>query len=285
MGMSSVAEVANQIQKFWSPLFSKELRAQLLLGSLVNKDYQGEIKQEGDTVYVSQINAPAGSMKTVGVDADTFDSDSLVTSRIPIVANKRATAAFEFSDLVALQSQLGSQDSEIRASLLYSVEKQINDYLYSIVSPSVAAPDHVLNLVPTMNASQILSIRLLAAQAKWLANKGWYGLMDPQYYNDVLAATTMTSRDYVEGDKPTVSGQIATQRFGFNLLEDNSRAPGKAIFFHPDFMHLVMQTEVRFKISDLHAVKKFGYLISVDVVFGAAQGIDGNKKVISVSTA
>jgi hypothetical protein len=283
MGMSSVAEVQDQIQKFWSPLFTKELREQLLLGSLVNKDYQGEIKQQGDTVYVSQISAPAGSLKTVGTDADEFDSDTLVTTRVPIVANKRATAAFELSELADLQSQIGSAQSAIRESLMYSVEKQINDYLYSIIAPSAGSPDHVLNSVSTMDASQVLAIRELAAVAKWLKDKSWYGLMDPAYYNNILAATTMTSRDYTGGDQPTVSGQVATQRFGFNLLEDNSLSNKEAYFFHPDFMHLVMQTQARFKVSDLHANKKFGYLVSVDMIFGAAQGIAGDKKVISVS--
>lgn len=41
MAVTDLAAITNQIQKVWSPLFTKELREQLLLGSLVNKDYQG----------------------------------------------------------------------------------------------------------------------------------------------------------------------------------------------------------------------------------------------------
>jgi hypothetical protein len=36
------------------------------------------------------------------------------------------------------------------------------------------------------------------------------------------------------------------------------------------------------KVSDLHSNKQFGYVISVRLVVGAEQGIDGDKKAIVV---
>lgn len=283
MSATTLAAVQDQIQKFWSPLFTQELREQLLLGGLVNKDYQGQIAQMGDTVRVSQINAPKGQLRTIGVDADNFETDSLVTLSIPIVANKRAVAGYKFADLVQLQSQIGSKDSEIRQSLVFAAEKQINDYLYSLVAPSASAPAHKLTGVTAFNAAELLSVRKLAAKAKWLKNKGWWVLADPSYYNDFLGAVTLTSRDYVgQTETPVVGGQLATQRFGFNILEDNSRADQTAIAFHPDFLHLVTQQAARFKISDLHSNSEFAYQITVDIIFGAAQGIGGDTKVISL---
>lgn len=288
MAITSVSAVADQVQKFWSALFMQELRESLLLGALVDKQYQGDLKQFGDTVRVSQINAPAGELKTVGVDADSFSSQALTTQFVDVKADKRAVAAFEFEDLVQLQSQIGQQDSEIRQALLFAVSKKVNDYLYSLVNPSAAAPDHLINGVTDFNASQVSAARMRAAQAKWMMQKGWWILADPSYYSDLLNATTLTSQDFVGGDLPVVGGQIANRRFGFNILEDNSAGlltagPASsgadvALIFHPDFMHLVMQTEPTFKVSDLHSNKQFGYLISVDLVFGAKLGIDGDKK-------
>lgn len=285
MSLTTLGVVSEQIQKFWAPMFMKELRQSLLLGALVNKEYQGEIKQLGDTVYVSQINAPTGELRTAGTDADSFNTEALSTSRISIQANKRAVAAFEFEDLVQLQSQIGAQDSEIRESLKFAISKQVNDYLKTLVSPSTSSPDHLINSVTDFNAAQLSAARILASQAKWLMQKGWYGLLDPSYYGDILNASTLTSSDYVGGEAPIVGGQIVKQRFGFNLLEDNSFSTDRALLFSPDFMHLVMQQEPRFKISDQHANKKFGYIVSCDLVFGAGLGIDGAKKHIVVSAA
>lgn len=278
MALTDINQVSEQVQKKWAPLFMKELRESLLLGALVNKDYEGAIGKEGDTVYVSQINAPTGELRTVGTDADTFDSSLLSTTRVSIVANKRAVAAFEIADSAQLMSQLDSQESAIRESLLFAVGQQINNYLYSLVSASTSAPDHSIASVTDFNAAQLSANRVLAAQAKWMRNKPWYVLADPVYYGDILNASTLTSADYVGGDLPVVGGQIAKQRFGFNILEDNALPTDQALTFHPDFMGMVMQYEPRFKLSDLHSQKKFGYLLSVDIIFGASQLINGSVK-------
>ena len=284
MSSTLLSDVTNQVEKFWSPIFMKELRQSLLLGSLVSKDYNGQIKNLGDTVYVSQINSPVSGLRTAGTDAESFNSETMSTTRVAIQANKRAVASFEIEDLVMLQSQIGAQDSEIRASLMYAVEKQINDYLKTLVAPSTSAPDHLINSVTDLNAANLSAVRLLAAQAKWAKEKGWYGLIDPSYYSDILNASTLTSSDYTGGDAPIVAGQVANKRFGFNLFEDNSLNTDRALFFHPDFMHMVMQQEARFKISDLHSNGKFMFRISVDVIFGAALGISGANKHIVVSS-
>lgn len=280
--MTNLADVTNQIQEYWSPLFTKELRETLILGSLINRDYEGQIRKGGDTVYVSQVNAPDGELLTVGTDADSFSAEALSTSRIAIEANRRAVASYKVEDLVDLQSQLDRENSEMRESLLFAMNKQINTHLYSLVSPSTSAPDHELSSVTDLNLAQMSAIRVLAGEAKWSRSKPWYGLLSPQYMADVMDDSTLSSRDYVGDDMPIVGGQMAFPRFGFNLLEDTSRSGDYGLFFHPDFMHMVMQQEVRVKVSDLHPLGQFGYMISVDVVFGAALGVDGANKHIRV---
>lgn len=282
MSVTTLAEVANQIQKYWSPLFTKQLRESLLLGGLVDKKYQGAIARQGDTVRVSQVNAPNGQLLTVGTDADSFASEAISTSYIDIKADKRAVAAYEFQDLVELQSQISQSNPEVMEALRYALAKQINDYLYSLVSPSTSSPDHSISGVSDFNASQLAAVRTLAAQAKWPDMPGWYGLLDPQYYGDMLNATTMVSSDYGASDAPLIGGKVALKRYGFNLIEDNSRSADQGLFFHPDFMHMVTQSEVQVKISDLHSQKKFGVVMSVDMVFGAKLGINGNVKHIEV---
>lgn len=294
MTVTDTAAVANQIQTFWSELFMQELRETHLLPTVVNKDYEGEISSGGgDTVRVSQIVAAQGENRTIGVDADAFSPEGLQTVKVDVKADKRAVASFKFHDLAYLQSQIGKKDSEVRAALLHGLGRQINNYLYSLVAPSTSSPDHSISGVSDLNATALSGVRVLAGQARWSRNKPWIGLLDPTYYGDVMDDTTLSSSDFTD-DKPIVGGQIAQPRYGFNLFEDNTDglishltagtagSGDKAIFFHPDFMHLVMQTQPRFKVSDLHANEKFGFVISVDIVYGAVMGIDGDKKVIEV---
>lgn len=283
MSATTLLEVQDQIQKYWSPIFTKELRESLLLGSLVNKTYQGAIARQGDRVRVSQINAPEGQLLSIGTNADSFASQAMSTQFVDITADKRAVAAYEFHDLVELQSQISQSNPEVLDSLRYALSKQVNEYLYSLVAPSNATPDHTITGVADFNASQLSAARILAAKAKWRSEPGWYALLDPQYYGDVLNAMTLTSSEYGATDAPVVSGQIALKRFGFNIFEDNSRPVDQALIFHPDFMHMVMQQEVQVKVSDLHSQKRFGFVMSVDMVFGAKLGIAGDVKHLTVT--
>lgn len=284
MSSTLLANVTDQIQKFWSPIFTPELREKLLLGSLVDRTYEGEIKNQGDTVRISQIKKLDGQLLTAGVNSESFQSETIQTTKVDIQASKVAIAAVEVESLVEIQSQIQSDSSELRTAMQFAVEKQINDYLYSLVAPSASAPDHVINSVTDFNASQLLAARLLAAQAKWPKDQKWYVLADPSYYNDVLNATTLTSGDYVD-DKPVVGGIVGTRRFGFNIIEDDSRSVDQALIFHPSFLNLVMQTQATFKLSDLHSQKKRGYLLSVELLFGAGLGIEGAVKHITVKAA
>jgi len=285
MSMSSLTEVTNQIQKFWSPVFQDQLKEDTLLPSLVNKEYstnlaQGQQLKKGDTVRVSQYNRPTATRTTLGVDSDTFATSPINTSYVDLKLTKRITAAYEFEDIAELMSQVDSNDPKMRQTLFDAVALELNDYLYEFVNPSTSNPDHLINGVTDFNATQIATLRKLAAQAAWPRDNRWYILADPSYYSDALAAQTLTSADYVN-DAPVVGGQIVNRRFGFNILEDNSRSTDYAIAFHPDFL-LGVWTEPRFLLSSLHPNKQFGYVLSVDILCGATLGIDGNVKHIKV---
>ena len=257
MAVTQVGDVQNQVQEFWSPMFPDELKEMSILASLVNKDFDGEIKKGGDTVHVSQIQRPDGEIKTVGApDDDTFSSEKVETDRVSIVADKIIRAAVEIEDLAELQSQIGSPEgkSKIRQTLLEAVEIKLNDYLYSLVAPATSAPDHTVTGVTDFNASEVSNLGKLAAQAKWVKEGGWWLLLDPAYDEDAKNSQTLASSDFVGDDRPVVAGQFAKERFGFNMLMDNSAglatlsgsSEDAALAFHPDFMYLVMYSIVLF---------------------------------------
>ena len=283
MAETLLADVNDQIQKFWSPMFMDELLESTILPSLVNRDYEGDLKKQGDTVKVSQIKRPTGETKDVGVDANTFTPEKLTTAQVEVKAEKRFIASFEFEDLVDLQSQIQGDSSEIRQALLESIDIQLNDYLYGLLAPVGGPKTGVANF----DASELNSARKLASKRKWAKMKGWWCLYDPEYGEDLRADTTITSGDFGSADKPVVGGEIVEKRFGFNMVEDNSAGlaanygvggDGAALLFHPDFLYLVMQQAPRFKVSDQHSNNKFGYTISVDMVGGAKIGLEGDVK-------
>lgn len=279
MSLTNVQDVQDQAQKKWSPQFQAELREETILPSLVNRKYEGDIKIKGDTVQVSQIKKATGELLDIPAgEADVFHPEKLVTVKVDIKADKRAVASFKIAELVELQTQLGEKNSEIRDALMQGVMEQINDYLYSIVAPSLANPDHFFPGTATLSATDISQSRRLAGKSKWNKKSPWWGLLDPDYHGDLLDEQTITNSDFNGGEQVTIAGEIVNKRYGFNLVEDNSRDTPQGLFFEPDFMYLVTQKTPTFKVSDLHGNEEFAFLTSLDSVFGAIIGIEGDIK-------
>lgn len=281
MSVTDIAAVVNNIQKYWAPMATNKLLETLLMAELVNKEYEGEIKQGGDTVKVTQVEEMEGQNLTVGTDADSFDTEQVQTTQVEVTANKRAVTAVEFADLVSLQSQI-DKDS-VRDPMLFALNKQINNYLYSLVSPSTSSPDHELAPASagTLALVDLGTIRTKAGEAKWDDSKPWVGLLSPAYHTDITTNSTIASGDYTEG-KPIVAGRAPSKVMGFNLFEDTSRTGDYGLFFHPDFLLFVRQTQIQVKISDLHPLGRFGFKMSIDLVYGAKLGLSGANKHIRI---
>ena len=285
MSATKLADVSAQIKEFWSDLFVDELKESSLAVNLFSRDYAGEIKQGGNVVKVSQLVRPTGSTKTIGQTGyDVYDTEKLVMQQIQIKADKIFEAGLEVESIVDLQSQIGQQDSKIRTAMREAIEIQINNFVYSLFSCSNKA-----GTVTDFNASQISALRKYAGQKKWRKDGQWYLLADCSYHTDLLNSQTLVNADYSGGEAPMIAGQIVKRRFGFNIIEDNSdgllslinkcggsAAEDMALAAHRDAIHLVLQGDVDFKLSDLHASKKRGYLLTAEIIGGGAQGHDHN---------
>jgi hypothetical protein len=295
MTMTQVADVSEQVQKVWSPVSRDEFVEMSVLPALVDRSYEGMINKQNDTVYVSQIELMTGQRKSTG-DANytTFETEKVRTSRVAVVADQVFTTAIELDDLVDLQSQLGSAQSEIRATMLKALEIQVNTFLYSLVSPSTSSPDHSISGVTDFNEAQLAAAKVLADQAKW-PMPDRFCIVDPQFHADLTASAGLSSQDYVP-DYPKVGGQFVAQRYGFNILMDNSAGllmagaasdtgtADRALLFHKSFMALVMG-QINWKLSDLHSHKQHGYLLSCHAIGGAKLLINGaNKHILTYST-
>jgi hypothetical protein len=281
MSKTGINDVQDQIQEEWSPLFMQELRESTLLPAQVNKDYTGDIRKKNDSVTVTQLLAPKGELLDVGVDADSFSTETMQTASVKVTANKRAVAAFEFDDLIDLQTVIDTSNPEIRQGMVYAVDKQINDYLYSLIDLE-AGDNHITAATMTQTAMQ--TARENAGINKWMKNKPWMFNFDPRYYGQMIADANLASTDFGFTDAARAAGQIGVPRWGFNGFEDNSLALSKGLAFHPDFLLLCTQTEARFKVSDTHSSKKFGVVLSVDLVFGAKPGINFEELHSTIST-
>lgn len=293
MATTNLTDIQTSIQKFWAPMFQKQLIETNALAALLNREYEGQIKSAGNTVVVNQLNRPNGQIKNTGVDADyaTFSPEKMSLSSVEVKADQVITAFFEIDDIAKLQSMVGAQDGEMRTKLLEAANIKLNNYLYGLVAAATPT-NNTFTTVNEFNASALRQLRTAASKLKWEKSKGWWVMASPDYYGNLLDSQTIVSTDYTGGEVPTIGGEIINKRYGFNIVEDNSDGlllldgadVGKAaLAFHPDFMYLVMQEEPQFFVADGLANNEFVYKIGVRMIVGAKIGIAGADKFLKVS--
>jgi hypothetical protein len=277
MANTELTNITSTIQEIWAPLFMDDLYEDNILINLINKDYSGDLTDVGDTVKVNQIDKMTGETLTINQTGGgrTFTPETVTTTGVQVTADRRFVASADMSDLTEIQTMLdplSSRSQQLRQVMVKAVSEQINTYLYGLLAPASTA------VAATMSATVLAGARKYGAQQFWERAKGWYGLLGPSYWEDMLLDSTLTSGDYVD-DRPVVGGQKGMRRFGFNLFEDNSAGNADiGLFFHPDFLYWVNQYEPRFKISDKHAQGEFAFVVSVDLVAGAKLGHSGTVK-------
>lgn len=276
MPVNGKLELDYLIPEIWSSQMYDELRNSIMFANLFSRQYEGEIKNVGDTVKVQQIQAPTGEILTD--DKQQFASSSLTVSQFSIVANKRASAAFEFTDLAQLQSLSFQQQAQ--EALVYAIRLKMENDIIAGLLPSTSSPDH--DIAPAsagvLAAVDLGSMRTLLSTAKVpVSNRSL--LLSPSYYGDLLNATTVTSMDFVSGNSAQ-SGVVASF-MGFQIMEHNLLGTDVGYAIHPSALQLVMQQEVRIKISDLHPQNKYGYLLSADLVYGYT--LADNKRLVKIS--
>lgn len=292
MSATLVQELNEQTKKYWSPLSRDELKERSVAVNIFNREYEGEIKQGGDSVKINQWVLGEANQKTVGEGHESFETNKLDANQITLVADKVWTHAFEFDDLVKIQTQLENPESELRMGMEAAVARKINRYLFSLMNPSSSNPDHDVTGVSDFTYDELLNVRMLATQAHWGDEQQRYMFLDPSYHKDFLSDTTVASGDYGAEDRPAISGKIGLKRAGFNIFEDdsqgllsldsaNSATADVGLAVRPDALHLALGG-FEYEISRLHSNKQFGFVMSLKVIGGAVRGHDHSSLCIKV---
>lgn len=257
-------DLANLIPTAWSPLIYSELRNKIAYLNLFSRAYEGEIKQKGDTVKVNQILAPGGEILTD--DKAQFNPEELNIDQFSIVADRRAVASFEITDMAKLQS-LDFQ-MEIMNALTYAIQKQMEVDIQSIMIPSAAAPDHALAALigASFDVADVVALRTLLSTAKVPFDENMYLALSPTAYGSLMQKNQVISSDF--GSVNDLMAGEVRKIAGFKVFEHNLEAVTTARAFHTSAVQLVMQTGVNVQVSNLHAQKKFGYVVSADIVYG-----------------
>lgn len=273
--ISGVSDLAVRIPEIWSPLMYPVLKKSLPKASFFERPYDG-LMIFGDKVKVQSMSQAVGEVLTN--DENEFSTEALVITSQDIDIDRRFSAAFEITDLAKLQSMdfAGMAQQE----LVYAVAKQWEAYVTGLLVPSAAAPDHDIApaVASDLGAADLATAKLLLDE-QYVPQMDRVAFLSPSYYSDLLTKQLVVSRDYTVSN--SIQSGVVDALLGFTIVMDNSLPADTAFFCHKSALHVVMQQDLRIKISDQHSARRYQSVISADMV-GAAKLMD-NKRIVKIS--
>lgn len=183
----------NFIPELWSRQLLKDFRRKLVFARLVNRNYEGEIKQYGDTV---KITTP-GKI-TVNNYAGTVNYETPDSTQQSLIIDKQRYAAFQIGDVIAAQANVDLMSTymeETGIALAGDVDQDLAG-LYTeagdnSLSISLTTTSPREDLYPVLvDAGKILSKKDVPREGRWVViSEDAYAhvLKEPQFIHASVA--------------------------------------------------------------------------------------------------
>lgn len=215
--------IANFIPELWSPAILVNLRTTLVYGNLLNRDYEGQIENVGDTVHITSFGFPATRSYTKNTD---ISYDLLSDATRALVVNQADYFAFTVDDVDRRQALPGFVQ-QATSDAGYKLALAVDEYVANLmdasatsagadVTVSAASPEGLYNnvIVPLRTAMQRANI---PHSGRWL-------VLPPE----LIAVALQDSRfiKALEGNNPDAlrSGFIG----GMDAEDNDNMGPGTA---------------------------------------------------------
>jgi N4-gp56 family major capsid protein len=218
----------------WSAKLLVALRKNAVAGNLVNRDYEGEIRREGDTVKITSVNDVTIGDYTQHNDITWEDIDDATRS---LVINQAKYFAVELDDIEAAQEKKGGKSLLDQAvdNAAYQLKDVADAFLLSTISAAAQGTANDLGTVAIHTTARNLydsfvDLSVLLDEAN-VPESGRWVVVKPSLYGrllkldefisagDALGAATRTNgfvgevaglSVYKSNNMPTVTDAAAT---------------------------------------------------------------------------
>jgi len=203
----------------WSASLFVQLRKNLVLANLVNRDYEGEIRQSGDTVRINEIGAVTIGDYTKGGTISWQKPDS---AQKILTIDQAKYFAVQYDDIFRAQNQPKLMDGLMQEAA-YQIMDTIDQHLAGLYGQ---AGGSVTGIAATTGAI-IENVSNLGQKLDELnvPSSGRYLVAPPWYTHRLLLAVTggtgATSVPKLTDDGVAINGFVGNF-YGFNIVQSNN---------------------------------------------------------------
>ena len=206
----------NFIPTIWSAEILRTFETSHVLASLCNRDYEGEIKGQGDTVKINSIGEI--SVSSYVKNSTSITPEELQSAQTTLLIDQAKYFAFKVDDVDAVQANVSVMQRAMQKAaykLSETVDKAIG-LLYSQASKTVtdATFDAALAIDTIMLARQYLDEAGVPKQGRWL-------VLPPWAITKIVLAKILNTEGSVNADQELANGFVGRVG-GFNVYESNN---------------------------------------------------------------
>ncbi|WP_078290672.1 N4-gp56 family major capsid protein [Mycobacterium sp. D16R24] len=216
------------IPELWTAQLMIALQTQYVFaqGGVINRDYEGEISECGDTVHIGSLAAPTVATYTKNVTA--IDPQTLATTDQTLLVDQSKYFAFEVDDIDARQVR---NDGELMSKAAYLAAQElvkVTDAFLSGLMTTQAGTVLAAQDVATADAAYLLVRRLrLALDKANVPGVGRFLLVSPEFYALILGDPRFTDASKYGTNAPIMNGEVG-RIVGFSVLVANTIPAGTA---------------------------------------------------------
>jgi len=275
--MRASTELNAIVPEIWSANFFDVLLTELVFNGIINRDYEGDIRNLGDTVHINTV--PEFSDATELPEGGRNDADAVTLTQQDLVINRRIVKDFIVTKKGQLQS-LPHMD-KLQELAIFSINKRIQAIIIELSVPSAAAPDHqiaydsgdTLALADLLEAKELLDTANVPGEDRDM-------VVSAAQLNDLFNITGFTSSDFITTGSPLVSGEVTSPLLGFRPHFTNEVA-GVTHLFHRSYFTMAAQEGIGVTQHDLGVDGQRATRVNVDWLGGFRQL--GDDRIVTIS--
>lgn len=215
--------ITNFIPEVWSAAILEALRAKLVFPSLCNRDYEGDIREAGDTVHITGYNDVTVHEyvrgQAITVD-DVTDKEAAV-----LKIDQSDYFAFKVNDLDKTQAK-ADLTGKFTNSAACNMMKNVENYISNLMDTAVSTPAKTVSVgtpadayLAVVEAGRKLDVQNVPDEGRWL-------VVSPDFY-----ALLLQDSRFIEGTEAghnTLLNGVVGQVRGFTVVKSNNVPSKKA---------------------------------------------------------
>lgn len=215
--------IAEFIPEIWAAELLSSLKKSLVFAQagVVNRNYEGDIAQSGDTVHITSISRP--TVATYTKDSTTITPETLTDAQRALVIDQSKYFAFEIDDIDLRQSKDGGAlMSEAAQEAAYALGDTADQYLAGLYTgvDSGNAIGTVSVTTADLAFTQIRKLMVKLDEAN-VPRQGRWCIIPPWYHGLLLERAGLIQVDAAGTSEGLRNGQVG-RLLGFDLIVSNN---------------------------------------------------------------